>query len=87
MSLAISWLGRVLSPVNTRTFAPNELRKARRRLRWTQGDLARIADISRVTINRLENGVQVPFPNTVRDLAEALRIPVADLYDEEDVAQ
>ena len=79
----VAWLGRVHPPViTTRAFSPGSLRKARRRLRWSQGKLGRIADVGRVTISRLENGVQNPHPNTVRDLADALRIPVSDLYAE-----
>ena len=69
--------------ITTRTFAPDKLRKARRYRRWSQDKLSSVSDVSRLTISRLENGHQLPYPNTVKALAEALRIPVADLYDGE----
>lgn len=65
-----------------RTFSPAKLRKARRYRRWSQKRLSSVADVGWVTISRLENGHQLPYPNTVKALAEALSIPVSDLYDD-----
>lgn len=42
-------------------------------------DLARIAGVNRVTINRIENGRQKPMPRTIRKLAEALEVKVEEL--------
>lgn len=42
-------------------------------------DLAQITGLSRVTINRIENGKQKPMPRTTRKLAEALGVRVEEL--------
>ena len=42
-------------------------------------DLAQRTGLSRVTINRIENGKQKPMPRTTHKLAEALGVRVEDL--------
>jgi len=42
-------------------------------------DLSKMTGLSRITINRIENGKQKPMPRTVRKLAKALGVQVADL--------
>ena len=46
-------------------------------------DLAKLTKLSRVTINRIENGKQKPMPRTIRRLAKALRVSVQELTSEE----
>lgn len=55
------------------------LKRIRRQKALSLSDLAKLADVSRVTINRIENGKQTPIPRTIRKLAEALRVRVEDL--------
>ena len=42
-------------------------------------DLSKLTGLSRITINRIENGKQQPMPRTVRKLAKALGVQVAEL--------
>lgn len=49
-------------------------------------DLAQIAGVNRVTINRIENGKQKPIPRTIRKLAEALRVSVEELASEQSMS-
>ncbi len=49
-------------------------------------DLAQIAGVNRVTINRIENGKQKPMPRTLRKLAEALQVSVEELRDTQRVS-
>ena len=42
-------------------------------------DLAQATGLSRVTINRIENGKQRPMPRTTRKLADALGVKVEEL--------
>jgi transcriptional regulator with XRE-family HTH domain len=46
-------------------------------------DLARLSRVGRVTINRIENGKQIPHPRTVRALAKALQVEVQELTSEQ----
>jgi len=46
-------------------------------------DLAKLTKLSRVTINRIENGKQTPMPRTIRRLAKALGVSVQELTLEE----
>lgn len=59
------------------------LAEAVRRLRakryLSQAELATAAGISRTTIARIETGEIVPYPRTVRKLAEALGVEPAEL--------
>jgi len=55
------------------------LKRLRERRALSLTDLAEIARVNRVTINRIENGKQKPMPRTIRKLAEALRVSTEEL--------
>lgn len=55
------------------------LKKLREQRVLSLTDLAQIAGVNRVTINRIENGKQKAMPRTIRKLAEALRVEVEEL--------
>jgi DNA-binding XRE family transcriptional regulator len=69
-------------------FRPEVLERARLEAGLSRDALAAPSKVSRVTIFMVETGRTVPRPETVKALADALGIAVADLYDEvaEDVA-
>jgi transcriptional regulator with XRE-family HTH domain len=52
------------------------LKMLRQRRALSLSDLALLSKVSRVTINRIENGKQKPSPRTIRRLAEALQVSV-----------
>lgn len=47
-------------------------------------ELSQLSNLSPVTINRVENGLQKPRPSTIRSLARGLGIDVEDLTTEDD---
>jgi len=57
------------------------LKKLREQRVLSLTDLAQIAGVNRVTINRIENGKQKAMPRTLRKLAEALQVSVEELRD------
>lgn len=59
------------------------LKRLRRERALSLTDLADMAKLSRVTINRIENGKQNPMPRTIRKLAKALNIKVEELMAEQ----
>ena len=59
------------------------LKRLRRERALSLSDLADMAKLSRVTINRIENGKQDPMPKTIRKLAKALNIKVEELMSEQ----
>lgn len=68
------------------TFAENlRLRRAERYL--SQADLAKLVDLSRQTIHRLEVGKTSPSLPTLRALARALELTPADLARPDEVAE
>lgn len=58
---------------------PEKLRKARQRKLWLISDLANKSGVHRNTISKLENGRGGAYPQTIKDLAEALDVIPADL--------
>jgi transcriptional regulator with XRE-family HTH domain len=52
--------------------------------RVTQEDLSHAAGISTSTLGRIERGTYEPRLPTLRKLAQALGVPVADLLDADD---
>jgi putative transcriptional regulator len=58
----------------------NRLREERARLDLTQADLAAMVDVSRKTINTVENGVFVPSTVLALRLARALKTTVEALF-------
>jgi putative transcriptional regulator len=58
----------------------NSLKERRTELGLTQGQLAELCLVSRKTINTVENGVFVPSTLLALKLAEALSVPVGQLF-------
>jgi putative transcriptional regulator len=56
------------------------LRAAREERNWTQAELAARVGVSRKTVNTIENGVFVPSTVTALKLAQALNVPVEQLF-------
>lgn len=59
------------------------LKRLREQQALSLSDLAHMTKLSRVTINRIENGKQKPMPRTIRKLAEALQVRVENLTSEQ----
>ncbi|MEK7218594.1 MAG: helix-turn-helix transcriptional regulator [Patescibacteria group bacterium] len=57
----------------------NQLRRAREQNGWSQRQLARAAGMHHPTINSIETGKRVPTLHTMRRLARALHVEIADL--------
>jgi putative transcriptional regulator len=58
----------------------NRLREVRTRRNLTQAELAEKVDVSRKTINTVENGVFIPSTELALKLARALKTTVEDLF-------
>lgn len=58
----------------------NRLRERRARLNLTQADLAAMVEVSRKTINTVENGVFIPSTVLALRLARALGTSVETLF-------
>lgn len=58
----------------------NTLREERARRNLTQADLAELVNVSRKTINTVENGVFIPSTVLALRLARALKLSVEDLF-------
>jgi Predicted transcriptional regulators len=58
----------------------NRLREERARRSLTQADLAEMVDVSRKTINTVENSVFIPSTVMALRLARALKMSVEDLF-------
>ena len=59
------------------------LKLIRQRRALSLSDLASLSTVSRVTINRIENGKQKASPRTIRRLAEALNVQVEELMSDQ----
>jgi transcriptional regulator with XRE-family HTH domain len=62
--------------------AVEALRRLRKRKGLTQQELAKHAGVSQYTITEIETGRRDPRPSTLRKLANALDVEVADLFQE-----
>ena len=60
-----------------------KVKRLREQRALSLSDLAQMTGLSRVTINRIENGKQRPMPRTIRKLAEALSVTVEELTSEQ----
>ena len=60
------------------------LKRARERAALSQGELAKKAGVSRVTVARVEALLDEPQPRTIRKLAQALGLGPAELMDRDD---
>lgn len=58
----------------------NALKERRTELGLTQGELAELCLVSRKTINTVENGIFVPSTVLALKLAQALNVPVEQLF-------
>ena len=58
----------------------NGLKERRTELGLTQGELAELCLVSRKTINTVENGIFVPSTLLALKLAQALSVPVEQLF-------
>jgi putative transcriptional regulator len=58
----------------------NRLREERARLNLTQAELAEMVDVSRKTINTVENGIFIPSTVLALRLARALGTTVESLF-------
>ena len=58
----------------------NRIREERDKRGWTQADLAARIGVSRKTVNTVENGVFTPSTMIALKLAEALNVPVEELF-------
>tara|TARA_Y100000588_G_C13382765_1_gene555545 strand:- start:77 stop:289 length:213 start_codon:yes stop_codon:yes gene_type:complete len=58
----------------------NNLRELRRSAGLTQQELSEIADVSRKSINAIENGIYVPSTVLSLKIAETLNCSVEDLF-------
>jgi transcriptional regulator with XRE-family HTH domain len=58
------------------------LREFRRQKGWSQKDLADASGVGQDTISGIERGQHEPRPSTLRKLAEALDVEVADFFRE-----
>ena len=58
----------------------NRLREARDAKGWTQAELAAQVGVSRKTINTVENRVFTPSATLAIKLAQALNVPVEQLF-------
>jgi transcriptional regulator with XRE-family HTH domain len=74
----------VTMPEST-TFAAR-LRRARIEKGLSQERLARLADVSSITVSRIERGIAVPTVETAQRLARALGVSIAWLLGEDEGA-
>jgi putative transcriptional regulator len=58
----------------------NKLKEKRAELGLTQAELAERVGVTRKTVNTVENGVFVPSALLALKLAEALSVPVEELF-------
>jgi transcriptional regulator with XRE-family HTH domain len=62
------------------------LRKLRRDRGFTQSELAEKAGVSATMITFYENGHKWPYPDTIKSLAKALKVPESDLFQDQKVS-
>ena len=66
----------------TPTVIGNHIRDCRKKLRYSQRELAEKVSISDAEICRIENGTRVhPSREVLRELAAALNVPVSELFE------
>ena len=59
------------------------MRAARAKAQLTQQQLADLASISYTTVNRAENGQNVPEANAIARIADVLGVSIDDLFEGE----
>ena len=58
----------------------NNLEQLRKKAGLTQGDLSESAEVSRKSINAIENGIYVPSTVLALKIAKTLRCKVEDIF-------
>jgi putative transcriptional regulator len=61
----------------------NRLKILRAERDWTQGDLAKVLDVSRQTVNALENGKYDPSLPLVFKMARIFELPIEQIFQDE----
>ena len=62
------------------------VRRYRKNRKWTQEELARKADISRIALIHIESGKAIPTLDTLSSLSNVLEIPMTALFSKADKA-
>lgn len=62
---------------------PLRIKELRREKGWTQAELAERANISRSQLTQIEGGARPANTLRLQAIAEALQVPVSDLFDDE----
>ena len=63
----------------------NRMKILRAERNWTQDDLAKKCNISRSTINSVENGMVTPNGDTIVKLSKAFNVPANEIFFDLDV--
>lgn len=58
----------------------NKLRVLRAERNLTQGELAKLCNLSRTTINSVENETAMPSGETIKKLSCALNVPASEIF-------
>jgi transcriptional regulator with XRE-family HTH domain len=66
--------------VSTLSFIGSNVRRFRKNRKWTQEDMAKRSNISRIALIHIESGKAVPTLDTLSSLASALEIPMTSLF-------
>ena len=67
-------------PMNEEALIGTHLREMRQRRGWTQAQLAERVEVSRQTINYVENGTYCPSTYLALRLARVLGVPFEELF-------
>ncbi len=62
----------------------NNVRRCRHQVGWTQRDLAAISGCAYNVVRRTETGIQLPSLETLYRFADALRVPLSALVEEDE---
>jgi putative transcriptional regulator len=65
----------------------NRLKELRAELKWSQVDLALRLNVSRQTINAIENGRYDPSLRLAFQIARAFSLPIENIFDDEYAGQ
>ena len=63
----------------------NDLKQIRENLGLTQAELAKLSNLSRYTINKIENGTEVINSDTIKSLVLATGVPANKIFFDFDV--
>jgi putative transcriptional regulator len=65
----------------------NRLKELRAERKWSQVDLASLLNVSRQTINAIENGRYDPSLPLAFQIARAFELPIESIFDDESSSQ